>query len=112
MTSISSLPVPCICFQDGYTPFHGAAQEGHVDAMKYLVELGAKYDEKNNVSPSWFVFILVSVFIDQVHPLLFDGFKFGATALHLAAIGGQVDSMKYIVSLGANHDVVNVVSRF
>jgi hypothetical protein len=49
-TSISSLPVPCICFQAGNTPFHYAAYFGHVDSMKYLVELGAKYDEKDNVS--------------------------------------------------------------
>jgi ankyrin repeat protein len=50
VTSISSLPVPCICFQNVNTPFHAAVLKGHVDAMKYLVELGAKYDEKNNVS--------------------------------------------------------------
>jgi ankyrin repeat protein len=50
MTSISSLPVPCICFQNGNTPFYTAASNGHVDAMKYLVEVGAKYDEKDNVS--------------------------------------------------------------
>jgi ankyrin repeat protein len=49
VTSISS-PVPCICFQDGNTPFHDAAGEGHVGAMKYLVALGANYDEKDNVS--------------------------------------------------------------
>jgi hypothetical protein len=42
--------VPCFCFQSGRVPFHAAALKGHVDAMKYLVELGAKYDEKNNVS--------------------------------------------------------------
>jgi ankyrin repeat protein len=48
--SISSLPVLCICFQASRTPFHFAAEGGHVGVMKYLVELGAKYDEKNNVS--------------------------------------------------------------
>jgi ankyrin repeat protein len=57
VTSISSLPVQCICFQDGTTPFYNAAYNGHVDAMKYLVELGAKYDEKSIVScASVFVF--------------------------------------------------------
>jgi ankyrin repeat protein len=50
VTSIASLPVPCICFQDGITPFHNAALNGHVYVMKYLVELGADYDEKDNVS--------------------------------------------------------------
>jgi ankyrin repeat protein len=50
VTSISSLPVQCICFQDGRTPFHAAAYNGHMDAMKFLLELGAKCDEKNNVS--------------------------------------------------------------
>jgi ankyrin repeat protein len=49
-TLISSLPVLCICFQDGKTPFHEAVYNGHVDVMKYLVELGANYDEKGNVS--------------------------------------------------------------
>jgi hypothetical protein len=43
---------------------------------------------------------------------LFVGFKFGATALNFAAIGGNVDAMKYIVGLGADHDAVNVVSGF
>jgi ankyrin repeat protein len=50
VTSLSSLPGPCICFQAGNTPFHNAAEGGHVGVMEYLVELGAKYDEKNNVS--------------------------------------------------------------
>jgi ankyrin repeat protein len=39
-----------IRFQNVNTLFHTAAMKGHVDAMKYLVELGAKYDEKDNVS--------------------------------------------------------------
>jgi ankyrin repeat protein len=50
VTSISLIPVLCICFQAGITPFHNAAGNGHVDVMKYLVELGAKYDEKSKVS--------------------------------------------------------------
>jgi ankyrin repeat protein len=50
MTSISSFPVPYLCFQDGRTPFHFAAMKGHVGVMEYLVELGAKYEEKSNVS--------------------------------------------------------------
>jgi ankyrin repeat protein len=37
-------------FQAGRTPFHAAAMKGHVDALKYMVEVGAKYDEKSNVS--------------------------------------------------------------
>jgi ankyrin repeat protein len=50
VTSISSLSVPCICFQSGNTPFQYTASSGDVNAMQYLVELGAKYDEKDNVS--------------------------------------------------------------
>jgi hypothetical protein len=51
LTSISSLPVPCICFQHRKTPFQNAALNLHLDAMKYLVELGAEYDVSyDNVS--------------------------------------------------------------
>jgi ankyrin repeat protein len=112
VTLISPLSVPCICFQDGRTPFHDAAGEGQVDAMKYLVELGAKYDDKNNVSESIFIYIYLSFLqlLIKRTPLLFYGFQLGATPLHFAAIEGSVDAMKYIVGLGANHDVVNVVS--
>jgi hypothetical protein len=56
-----------------------------------------------------FIFILVSPSF-KCAPLLLYGFQLGATPLHFAAVGGCVDAMKYIVGLGANHDVVNVVS--
>jgi ankyrin repeat protein len=58
VSSISSLSVLCICFQNGSTPFHMAALKGREDAMKYLVALGAKYDEKNYVSEPIFVLCL------------------------------------------------------
>jgi ankyrin repeat protein len=50
VTSVSSLPVPFICFQNGNTPLDNAAYNGHVDAMRYLVGRGAKCDEKADVS--------------------------------------------------------------
>jgi hypothetical protein len=71
VTSSSSLPVPCICFlfwvfffvhllqSNCKTPFYNAVSNGRVDAMKYLIELGAKYDGRDSVSnthPCIFVF--------------------------------------------------------
>jgi hypothetical protein len=39
-----------ILYQNGKTPLDWACEGNHADAMQYLVELGAKYDEKDNVS--------------------------------------------------------------
>ena len=42
--------VDCVFLQDGYTPLHDAAIEGHDDIIHYLLNRGAKIDSVNNVS--------------------------------------------------------------
>jgi hypothetical protein len=39
----------CGCAQDGYTPLHWAADNGHVACVALLVERGANKDAKTNV---------------------------------------------------------------
>jgi hypothetical protein len=113
MISISSLMVPCICFQVGTTPFHDAALNGHVDAMKYLVELGAKYDEKNNVSCHTPLFerrpCMTSISSLPVPCICFQA---GRTPFHVAAMKGHVDALKYMVEVGAKYDEKDDVSCY
>lgn len=47
-------------FQNDIVALHAAAQGGHTDAIKYLIELGAQYEEEGWVSRHliiWFGFI-------------------------------------------------------
>jgi ankyrin repeat protein len=86
VTSISSLFIPCICFQTGTTPFHEAAVEGRLDAMKYLVELGAKYDEKNNVSDSILICIHLSFCLHWSNALHYCLLALSLEQLHLISL--------------------------
>ena len=36
--------------QDGYTPLHDAASNGHTEAVDYLIGIGATVDITNSVS--------------------------------------------------------------
>ena len=42
----------CVCdmCKDGYTPLHRAAQYGHIDTVRCLLEAGAAVDSRDNVS--------------------------------------------------------------
>ncbi|CAK9253192.1 unnamed protein product, partial [Sphagnum jensenii] len=59
----------------GDTPLHRAAEKGHLDVVKYLVEKGADVKAAN---------------------------KYGYTPLHWAASSGKLDIVKYLVEKGAD----------
>ncbi len=41
-----------MALQDGRTPLHLAAEKGHPEIIKLLIDKGAKVDIKDNVGPS------------------------------------------------------------
>jgi ankyrin repeat protein len=118
VTSVSSLPVPFICFQNGNTPLDNAAYNGHVDAMRYLVGRGAKCDEKADVSCCMHPCNVCALTcrrgvgvtsVSSLHvPCIC--FQDGRTPFHFAALKGHVVVMKYLVELGAKYDEKNDVS--
>ncbi|XP_030844024.1 serine/threonine-protein phosphatase 6 regulatory ankyrin repeat subunit C-like [Strongylocentrotus purpuratus] len=59
----------------GWTEFHSAAQENHLDVTKYLISQGAYVNR---------------------------GDHFGRTALHVAAFNGHLEVTEYLVSQGAD----------
>jgi len=59
----------------GYTPLYIAAQKGHLDVVKTLIEHGARVDAATTD---------------------------GATPLYIACQNGQIEVVKYLIEKGAN----------
>lgn len=53
MVEISAFAV---CPQNGFTPLYMAAQENHIDVVKYLLENGANQSTATEVSPALWLF--------------------------------------------------------
>lgn len=49
MITIKLCPL-CFCFQNGFTPLYMAAQENHIEVVKYLLENGANQSTATEVT--------------------------------------------------------------
>jgi len=46
----STLPCGCIYLQDGWTPLHQAAHNGHIEVVRHLLSSGADVNKATKVS--------------------------------------------------------------
>ena len=69
----------------GKTPFHYAAQYGHLDILSYFI---AKAKQKK-------IDVSVEALLNQTD-------SEGKTPLHLAVENNKLDTVKYLIALGAN----------
>jgi ankyrin repeat protein len=83
-------------------PLHRAAQEGHVDAVQYLVEKGANIEATSVRERGC---IALRVLASCLTACAQDGW----TPLHWAAVYGHVDAVRYLVDKGANINATNKV---
>ena len=68
----------------GKSPLFLAAQEGHLEIVRFLLEIGANKDQAE---------------------------KDGTTPLHVAAGGGHLDIVRFLVEAGANNDLLTRICQ-
>ena len=92
----------------GQTALGIAATAGHVDMVKYLVEIGAKVNTVDKWVKTALGIAASAGHVDMVKYLVENGAEMnavdenGQTALRMAASAGHVDIMKYFVENGAD----------
>ena len=103
-------------YQNGETPLHKAAHEGHTHVMKVLLAAGANIEAKDGVSARVSTSILYQM-IRRKHTMLWTLFSYdifylniviiyshqnGQTSLVRAVAGNQVGSVKVLLKAGAD----------
>jgi len=92
---------------EGQTPLHHAAEHGHVEPMRLLLEAGAEIDTPSKTPLHAAV---ESGHLEAVRFLVQNGAQkdvlddFGCTPLGLAVSSGHVDIARFLVEEGANKD--------
>ncbi|XP_031636939.1 26S proteasome non-ATPase regulatory subunit 10-like [Contarinia nasturtii] len=87
---------------------HGAAENGHTNTLKFLIEKGANVDAKNENKETPLHKAAWNGQTDAVKILLESGANVNAedwlnkTPLHKAASNGQLDIIKILIEKGAN----------
>lgn len=86
------------CSEEQRTPLMDAAENNHLESVRYLVRAGALLDPK----VSWLSLAIGSEFILSSKKSVFKSFCFqdseGSTCLHLASKKGHFDVVKYLLS--------------
>jgi len=80
--------------EKGFLPLHLAADEGHVPAVRALLDAGAKVDAR-----------------DETRSVGGKVFSFGQTPLHLAVMAGKIEVVKLLLDRGADVNAVDDVGK-
>ena len=99
---------------DGITPLHMAAQEGHLDIVRYLVERGADFNQADKWGQTPLHAAAYNGHIEVVRYLI-EGKgadfnladRWNQTPLHLAACYGHTEVVRYLIERGADFNQVD-----
>jgi ankyrin repeat protein len=97
--------------EGGFTPLHHAAEWGHVELVRLLVDARADIEYKRSTAETPLHLAAQEGQLDVVRLLVDLGANLeettnecGSTALHLAAEEGHLDVARFLVEVGANKD--------
>ncbi|XP_018563285.1 uncharacterized protein LOC108905016 [Anoplophora glabripennis] len=82
----------------GATALHLAASQGHLDIVRFLIELGAAIDIKHTIGLTAYLGVVLMEYGKDVNIKN----NSGQTALHLAALRGNLDIVKFLVTHGGD----------
>ncbi|XP_063954954.1 uncharacterized protein LOC129259644 [Lytechinus pictus] len=93
---------------EGWTPFNTAIQYGHLEAVKYLIEIGAKQNRDDGRTPLYAAarfghFDIVKYFISNGADVNNENDN-GKVSLHGAAFNGNMKIMEYLIEQGSDVD--------
>jgi hypothetical protein len=77
-----------------HTGLYYATENGNLDAVKYLIELGISHERAVGCAARYRYFDIVQYLVET-------GSKFGSESINDAARGGDIDIIKYLLSKGA-----------